>query len=76
MEARSIRAWHYTRTTDGEVDPLMRDGIHLSDLAAIRRRLDGQVATGALSAGVAEALFAGSSFQSEQLGSRSKQISG
>lgn len=71
MEARSIRAWHYTRMTDAEATTLQRDGIHLSDLAAIRRRLDAQVAAGAFSADVADTLFAGSPFQSEQLGSRS-----
>lgn len=74
MEARSIRAWHYTRLTDAETATLRREGVHLSDLAAIRRRLDGQVAAGAFSAHVAEALFAGSPFQSEQLGSRSNKF--
>jgi hypothetical protein len=71
MQARSIRAWHYTRMTDAEAAALQRDGVHLSDLAAIRRRLDGQIAAGAFSADVAEALFVGSPFQSEQLESRS-----
>lgn len=74
MEERSIRAWHYTRMTDAEAAALIRDGVHLSDLAAIRRRLDGQVAAGAFSAEVAEALLAGSPFQSEQLGSRSNKF--
>lgn len=74
MEERSIRAWHYTRMTDAETAALLRDGVHLSDLTAIRRRLDDQVAAGEFSADVAEALFAGSPFQSEQLGSRSNKF--
>lgn len=60
--------------TDAETVALLRDGIHLSDLTAIRRRLDGQVAAGAFSADVTEALFAGSPFQSEQLASRSNKF--
>lgn len=74
MEARSIRVWHYTRLTDAEAEALLRDGIHLSDLTAIRRRLDAQVAAGAFSAEVAETLFADSPFQSEQFGSRSNKF--
>ncbi len=74
MEARSIRAWHYTRMTDAEADALVHDGVHLSDLAAIRRRLDAQVAVGAFSADIAEALFAGSPFRSDQFDARSNKF--
>lgn len=74
METRSIRAWHYTRMTDAEVNGLLRDGVHLSDLVAIRRRLDAQVAAGAFSADIAEVLFAGSPFQSERFGERSNKF--
>lgn len=74
MEARSIRAWHYTRITDAEAVTLLRDGVHLSDLAAVRRRLDAQVAAGAFSGDVADALFDDSPFQSEQLESRSNKF--
>mgnify|MGYP001149001362 CR=1 FL=1 len=46
MGQRIIRAWHYTRLTDDEVKLLRTHGIQISDLAAIRRRLDAQVAAG------------------------------
>ena len=69
--SRTIRAWHYTRQTDAEVTRLVAEGIHLSDLVAIRRRLDAQVAAGVFSTQVADALFGASPFQSEQRASRS-----
>ncbi|MBD9638478.1 hypothetical protein IB277_19435 [Ensifer sp. ENS07] len=66
MEQRTIRAWHYTRLTDDEVQRLKSDGIHTSDLAAIRRRLDAQVATGLIQANVANALHAASPFHHQE----------
>jgi len=69
--SRTIRAWHYTRQTDEEVERLVAEGIHLSDLAAIRRRFDAQVAAGVFSAKEADALFEASPFQSDQRASRS-----
>lgn len=62
MEQRTIRAWHYTRLTDEEAASLQSNGIYTSDLAAIRRRLDAQVATEAFSADIARALYAESPF--------------
>ena len=44
MEVRTIRAWHYTRMSDAEVDVARRDGVYPSTLATLRRRLDAQVA--------------------------------
>src|SRR5580692_3678963 len=46
MEARTIRAWHYTRLTDAEADTLRGTGIYASTLETIRQRLDAQVAAG------------------------------
>ncbi len=66
MEQRTIRAWHYTRLTDDEVRLLRSDGIHVSDLAAIRKRLDAQVATGLIPANVADALHAASPFHEQK----------
>lgn len=66
MKERTIRAWHYTRLTDDEVQLLRSDGIHTSDLAAIRRRLDAQVAAGVISAEVADALYGASPFHHQQ----------
>lgn len=75
MEDRAIRAWHYTRMTDSEVDDIARDGVHLSDSANLRRRLDGQVAAGIFSTAIAKALFAGSPFQDkQQISSRSNKF--
>lgn len=74
MAERWIRAWHYTRLTESEVAALRRDGVHMSDLAVIRRRLDAQIAAGTVSPEIADALFAGSPFHSEQLGSRSNKF--
>jgi hypothetical protein len=62
MEARTIRAWHYTRLTDAETDTLRNTGIYASTLETIRRRLDAQVAAGVFSAEIADALFAQSPF--------------
>lgn len=65
MEQRTIRAWHYTRLTDNETALLMSGGIHLSNLEAIRRRLDVQVAANVLSAEQADALYAASPFHQQ-----------
>lgn len=74
MEERSIRVWHYTHMTDAEAAVLISDGVYLSNLDAIRRRLDGQVAAGTLLVEVADTLFARSPFQSEQLKSRTNKF--
>ena len=60
LEARTIRAWHYTRLTDGEVQAIRDSGVHVSMFEAIRRRLDAQVAASAFSSDVAERLYAAS----------------
>jgi len=60
MEARTIRAWHYTRMTDAEIDTLRLKGIYPSSLENIRSRFDAQVVAGAFSQEVADRLFADS----------------
>ncbi|NJM42720.1 MAG: hypothetical protein HC853_19280 [Anaerolineae bacterium] len=67
MEARTIRAWHYTRLTDAEIDALRQGGIYPSSLDTIRARFAAQVAAGALTQEVADRLFADSPYQSDQL---------
>jgi hypothetical protein len=75
METRTIRAWHYTRLTDAEVEQLRTIGIALSSLDATRRRLEAQVAAGVISDEIVNALFAASPFQhSEQVGPRSDKF--
>jgi hypothetical protein len=71
MEIRTIRAWHYTRLTDADVNIILRTGVNTSTLETIRRRLDAQVAASVFSAKTADALFAGSPFHhKEQSGAR------
>jgi hypothetical protein len=74
MRSRTIRAWHYTRLTESEVDGLRREGVHLSTPATLRARLDVLVASGQLSTQQADALFAASPFHSDQLQSRSDKF--
>ncbi|CAM3108298.1 hypothetical protein PANO111632_03530 [Paracoccus nototheniae] len=63
MEARTIRAWHYTRMTDAEIDAVREKGIYPSSLDNIRSRFDAQVVAGAFSQEVADRLFADSPYQ-------------
>lgn len=71
MEARTIRAWHYTRMTDTEVDALRQTGIYPSSLDTIRSRFAAQVVAGAFSQEVADRLFADSPYQTDQFDARS-----
>jgi hypothetical protein len=75
MKHRAIRAWHYTRLTDSEVDALRRAGVHLSNLETMRQRLDAQVATGQISVEIANALFEKTPLrESQQVKSRSNRF--
>ncbi|UHS59974.1 hypothetical protein [Agrobacterium vaccinii] len=65
MEQRTIRAWHYTRLTDAETALLRANGIHMSNMAGIRRRLDAQVAAGTMMADVANAIHGESPFHAQ-----------
>lgn len=71
MNRRTIRAWHYTRLTDAEADRLRQDGIVLPSSESIRARLDAQVAAGAFSPEIADALHAASPSQRGQAEIRS-----
>jgi hypothetical protein len=66
MRVRTIRAYHYTRLTDQEVEDLHRSGIHLSTPETLQHRLNALVASGQLLAADAEVLFTKSPFHSEQ----------
>lgn len=70
MNGRTIRAWHYTRLTDAEVEIVLRDGVHLSTPETLQRRLAAVVAAGNLSSELANLLLAKSPFQSSQLETR------
>jgi hypothetical protein len=75
MERVTIRAWHYTRLTDSEVDALRAAGVQLSTLEAMRRRLDAQVAAGQISVEIANALLEASVLHDrQQVASRSNRF--
>jgi len=61
----TIRAWHYRRLADGENRASESGGVYLSNLEAIRRRLDVQVSARVLSAENADALYAASPFHQQ-----------
>ncbi len=66
MLVRTIRAYHFTRLTDQEVDDLRLSGIHLSTPESLQHRLDALVASGHLLPADAEVLYTKSPFHSEQ----------
>jgi hypothetical protein len=74
MQRRIIRAFHYTRLTDREVETINRKGVHLSTPETLRRRLDGLIAAGQLTRNAAEQIYAGSPFQGDQLQVRSDKF--
>jgi hypothetical protein len=66
MQARTIRAWHYTRLVDTEVSAIRRIGIYPSTFETLRQRLDAQVTAKTFSAADAEALHAASPFHEQE----------
>jgi hypothetical protein len=66
MAQRPIRAWHYARLTDAEVQTIIQEGPVLSDLTGIRCRIDAQVAAGVITAAAAEHLWADSPFHQQE----------
>ena len=65
MEKRTIRAWHYTRLTDAEVELLRSGGIYMPTTDTIRMRLTAQIAEGSLSPENANALYEVSPFHKQ-----------
>ncbi len=63
MELRSIRAWHYTRLTDDELEVVKRSGIHISTVDSLTQRLGFQVAAFRLSETEAAEILHRSPFQ-------------
>lgn len=70
LYTRSIRAWHYSRLTDAEIEILKREGIHVSTPTTLRQRLNALVASGEITAELADELYAASPFQGDQRESR------
>ncbi|SHF02356.1 hypothetical protein SAMN02746095_01883 [Acidocella aminolytica 101 = DSM 11237] len=65
MAERSIRAWHYTRMTDEEVQAMQREGLILSSLEGIKKRLSAQVSAGIILAQNAQRIFESSPFHEQ-----------
>lgn len=74
MQRRIIRAWHYTRLTELELEIMLRDGIHLSTPETLKTRLNALVASDELIAEIADELFAASPFHGDQLEIRSNKF--
>jgi hypothetical protein len=71
MNSRCIRAWHYTRLTDSEVEIVRREGVHLSSINALKSRLDSLVFQGELRRKDAQLILASSPLRSDKFDSRS-----
>lgn len=65
MSLRTIRAFHYTRMTDAELEHLLEEGVHLSTPETLLRRLTALVGSGDLSPNDVDALLEASPFQSQ-----------
>lgn len=74
MAMRTIRAWHYTRLTDGEVASVKANGMHPMSLDLIRQRLDAMIEGGALTSKIADDLFAASPYNHQIEGNRDGKI--
>jgi hypothetical protein len=70
LESRTIRAWHYARLTDGEVERIRSRGTGTSALSTLKERLEQLVATGSISSEMADLIFTGSPFHDDPMGSR------
>jgi hypothetical protein len=57
LERCFVRAWHYTRLTESEVDAMRAGGIRISTLKGARERLDARVAAGDMAQEVSDELF-------------------
>lgn len=71
MQMRTIRAWHYTRLVDAEVDELGISGISLSDSQNLRRRLDALMAAGIIDTATTNRLYDASALHDDPFRSRS-----
>jgi hypothetical protein len=66
MQTRIIRAWHYTRLVDVEVDIIRKIGLYPSTLETLRIRQEALVKAGILSAADRDALYAASPFHEQE----------
>jgi hypothetical protein len=66
MQPRTIRAWHYTRLVDAEVDYIRRFGLYPSTLEKLRHRQEALVNAGLFSAADRDLLFASSPFHAQE----------
>jgi len=66
MQARVIRAWHYTRLVDAEVDIIKKIGLYPSTLETLRRRQEALVKAGMFSVADRDALYKESPFHEQE----------
>jgi hypothetical protein len=66
LQVRTIRAWHYTRLVDAEVNIIRETGVYPSTLKTLRRRLNAQVTAKAFSAADANTLYKASPFHEQE----------
>jgi hypothetical protein len=66
MPTRTIRAWHYTRLLDAEVDTIRKIGLYPSTLETLRQRQQALVDAGILTAADRDALYEASPFHQQE----------
>lgn len=74
IERRTIRAWHFTRLTEQEVQAIRLGGMQLMSLELIARRLDAAVIEGVVARDTADALYAASPYHGQIADSRSARV--
>lgn len=74
MESRTIRAWHYTRLADAEVETIRNDGIHLSTPDTLQKRLAAMTESGHFTPEISRRLHEGSPFHSDQMDARANKF--
>lgn len=71
---RAIRAWHYSRLTDSEIDGIRTAGLTPSTVDTLRQRLTDRVAEGILTSDEADFLFKASPFHKDEFGGRTDKF--
>lgn len=74
MNERTIRAWHYSRLTDAEVQRFQSRGIELSTVESLTARLRRVVEDGLLNGALAEQIIASSPLSRGQANSRENRF--
>ena len=70
MEAKTVRAFHYSRLTDREVELIRGQGVQPTSTEFLRERLDGLIGEGVLAPELADVINCGSPLHSQAYGVR------